>query len=323
MIRRHFVRLLGSAVIAWPFVALAQRRMARVGILLVGGAKAPRDLAIYSELARMGYVDGQNISYYIRAADDDYSRLSVLARELVATKPDVLIGTTSPLAEALAAATRDIPIVMTVMGDPIATGMTDSMARPSRNITGFTLSSPTLAAKRLQLLHELVHGLRKVAYLTMPKNPMHPTFERQVRSAADALAVTLVPVPIATAASVAEGFELIDREKVQAVLVETNPASTRLAAHIIDECLVRDLPAIHTWAFEVRSGALIAYGPAQVENNVGVAKYVDRIINGTRVAELPFEEPTEIKLSINLRTARAIKIDIPPALLVRADEVIE
>ena len=326
MRRREFNALaagLAASLMARPFTAHAQRRMARVGILVLGGPVAAKDLIIFSELARLGYVDGRNIIYEIRAADDDLSRLAPLARELVAAKPDVLIGASSPLAEALAAATRDIPIVMTVIGDPIAVGVTKSISRPSRNVTGFTLSSPTLAAKRLELLHELVPGLNKVAYLTMPTSPMYVTFEQHVRNAADVLGITLIPVPITTNESVTDGFGRVDSEKVQAVLVESNPTNVRLGAHIIDECLVRDLPTIHTWSFEVRAGALMSYGPAVLENHVGVARYVDRILKGAKVAELPFEEPTEIKFAINLRTARSIKITIPATLLARANEVIE
>jgi putative ABC transport system substrate-binding protein len=326
MRRREFNALLAGFAalsICRPPKARAQRRMARVGILVLGGPVAAKDLIISSELARLGYVDGRNISYEIRAADDDLSRLALLARELVAAKPDVLIGASSPLAVALAQATSEIPIVMTVIGDPIAVGVTKSISRPSRNVTGFTLSSPTLAAKRLELLHQLIPGLRKVAYLTMPASPMDATFEQQVRNAAEVLGVTLIPVPITTNESVTNGFGVVDRERVQAVLVESNPTNVRLGAHIIDECLVRDLPAIHTWTFEVRAGALMSYGPAVLENHAGVARYIDRILKGAKVAELPFEEPTEIKLAINLRTARSIKLTIPPTLLARATEVIE
>ena len=196
------------------------------------------------------------------------------------------------------------------------------MSRPSRNVTGFTSSSPTLAAKRLQLLHELTPGLQRIAYLS-GTDAMFALFERHVRAAADVLGVTIHSIPISTVASVSEGFVFADREKVQAVLVEVNANNVRLAVHIINECLVRDLPSIHPWSFEVQAGALMSYGPAAVENHAGAARYVDRILKGAKVSELPFEEPTEIKLAINLRTARAMKITIPQTLLARADEVIE
>jgi putative ABC transport system substrate-binding protein len=180
MKRRKFITLLGGAAAMWPLAAGAEQRSVHVGILLLGPAVPPKELAITSELARLGYVEGRNVSYEIRGADGDLARLVTLSRELVATKPDVLVGASEIAADVLAKATRDIPIVITVMGDPIASGLTSSMSRPTRNVTGFTLSSPTLGAKRLELLHELIPGLRRVAYLTTPVGPMYNVFEHQV-----------------------------------------------------------------------------------------------------------------------------------------------
>ena len=321
MRRRVFLTFGGAAAVAWPFAALAQQASKRIGIL-IGSAVAPEELTIVSELTRLGYVEGKNIRYEVRGADGDLARLTTLAQQLVKTKPDVLIGASELIATALATATAEIPIVITVMGDPIAIGLSNSLSHPSRNVTGFTQSSSTLSAKRIQLLRELIPTLHKLAYLNAP-GPMIGIFEQQVREAATALGITVTTIPVTTEASVLEGFELADREQVQAVMVETSATSVRLSAHIIDECLVRDLPAIHPWSSSVRDGALMSYGPATVENNTGAAKYVDRILKGAKVAELPIQEPTEIKLAINLRTARAIGLTIAPSLLVRADEVIE
>ena len=322
MRRRVFLTFGGAAAVAWPFAALAQQASKRIGILIIGSAVAPEELTIVSELTRLGYVEGKNIRYEVRGADGDLARLTTLAQQLVKTKPDVLIGASELIATALAMATAEIPIVITVMGDPIAIGLSNSLSHPSRNVTGFTQSSSTLSAKRIQLLRELIPTLHKLAYLNAP-GPMIGIFEQQVREAATALGITVTTIPVTTEASVLEGFELADREQVQAVMVETSATSVRLSAHIIDECLVRDLPAIHPWSSSVRDGALMSYGPATVENNTGAAKYVDRILKGAKVAELPIQEPTEIKLAINLRTAHAIGLTIAPSLLVRADEVIE
>lgn len=322
MRRRVFLTFGGAAAVAWPFAALAQQASKRIGILIIGSAVAPEELTIVSELTRLGYVEGKNIRYEVRGVDGDLGRLTTLAQQLVKTKPDVLIGASELIATALATATAEIPIVITVMGDPIAIGLSNSLSHPSRNVTGFTQSSSTLSAKRIQLLRELIPTLHKLAYLNAP-GPMIGIFEQQVREAATALGITVTTIPVTTEASVLEGFELADREQVQAVMVETSATSVRLSAHIIDECLVRDLPAIHPWSSSVRDGALMSYGPATVENNTGAAKYVDRILKGAKVAELPIQEPTEIKLAINLRTAHAIGLTIAPSLLVRADEVIE
>ena len=323
MQRREFITLLGGAVAAWPFAARAQQRTARVGVLLVGAGAPPRDLELARQLAQINYIEGRNITYEIRGADGDIDRLPQLARELAATNPDVIVGSTSPAAVALVAATQNIPIVMTIVGDPITLGLSNSMSRPSRNVTGFTNSSVSLAAKRLELLRELVPALNKLAYLWVPVNPLTKYYADQVRMAADALGIKLVPLPLTSGADIGAAFTLAEKEQVTAVLIESDELVVRFSGAIVDECLVRNLPAMHAWPFEVHNGALISYGPATVENYPRTAIYVDRILRGAKIAELPFEEPTQIKLAINLRTARSIKITVPPSLLARADEIID
>ena len=323
MRRRDFITLFGGAATIWPLAVRAQRRMTRIGVLLTGRAVAAKELNIVSELARIGYVDGRNVIFEIRAAGGDLSRLPTLAHELVAMKPDVLISASAPAGKALAVATQNIPIVLTVTADPIATGLTDNLSRPSRNITGFTSSSPTLAAKRLELLRELIPGLKKIAYLGASAGSDFEIFERHVHRAAKALGITVVFVPVTSVDSVPKSFDLVDREKVQAVMVGVSLINVHASGHIINECLVRDLPAIHPWSFEVRGGALMSYGPVSLENNVGAARYVDRLLKGAKVTELPFEEPIKFTLAINLRTARSINLVVPPTLLARANEVIE
>jgi putative ABC transport system substrate-binding protein len=322
MRRRKFMTLLGGVATVWPLSLYAQSTP-RVGILFNGGAVLLRDLDIVRELARLGHVEGRNVNYEMRAAEGDLSRLPELARELVATKPDVIVGSAVPAAAALFGATRTIPIVMTVVGDPIALGLTGSMSRPTHNVTGFTVSSSSLAAKRLELLHGMIPSLRTVAYLWVPANPLATLFEPQVRKAAGILGIKLVSLPLTSEADIASAFSRIDEEQAMAVLVEGDPITLNFSGAIADECLVRNLPGMHTWPVEARLGALISYGPATVENIPRAAVYVDRILKGAKVAELPFEEPTQIKLVINLRTARSIGFNFPPALLARADEVIE
>jgi len=308
----------------WPVTVSAQQRLARIGILLLGGHVATKDLDITLELARIGYVDGRNVAYEIRAADGDLRRVPTLARELVATKPDVLICATGEAAESLAAETGKIPIVVTVTVDPISSGLSTSMSQPSRNITGFTSAAPILAAKRLELLRELMPGLRTVAYLGGPSNARYAGPEqRQFLKAASAFGITAYLVPTTTVASVSESFVIVDRETAQAVMVGSSPVNVQTIGHIIDECSVRDLPAIYPWSFAVKSGGLMSYGPASLENNAGAAIYVDRLLKGAKVSELPFQAPTEYILAINRRTARAMKITIPQTLLVRADELID
>ena len=166
MRRREFIKIISGSALAWPPAARAQQRSVRIGILLLGRAVPTKQLAITSELARLGYDEGRNMTYEIRGADGELDRLPMLTRELVATKPDVLVGASEVAADVLAKATHDIPIVITVMADPIASGLSSSMSRPTRNVTGFTISSLTLSAKRLELLYELIPDLRGVAYQT-------------------------------------------------------------------------------------------------------------------------------------------------------------
>jgi putative ABC transport system substrate-binding protein len=180
-----------------------------------------------------------------------------------------------------------------------------------------------LAAKRLELLRELVPGVRKVAYLWVRGNPITKQTGEQVQKAAETLGLKIVSLPVASGADIPSAFTIAEKEGVTAVLIDGDPLMVRFSGTIVDECLVRDLPAMHAWPFEVRNGALISYGPAIVENYSRTAVYVDRILKGVKISELPFEEPTQFKLAINLRTARSIGITVSPVLLARTDEVIE
>ncbi|MGA7183344.1 MAG: ABC transporter substrate-binding protein [Pseudolabrys sp.] len=323
MKRREFIALLGGAAIIWPLGTSAQQHIRRVAVLSVGVAPQSREFALAHELAKLGYIEGNNITYDIRGAEGDSSRLPQLALELVAKKPEVIVGSTSTVAVVLANATREIPIVMMVVGDPIALGLSNSMSHPSRNVTGFTMSTTALAAKRLELLRELVPGIRKVAFLRVRDNPITKRTGEEVQTAADMLDLKIVPLPVASGADITTAFTIAEKEGVTAILIDGDPLMVRFSGTIIDECLVRDLPAMHPWPFEVRNGALISYGPAIVENYSRTALYVDRILRGISIGELPFEEPTQIKLAINLRTARSIGVTVSPTLLARADEVIE
>ena len=323
MKRREFIALLGGAAIIWPLGTSAQQHIRRVAVLSVGVAPQSRDFALAHELAKLGYIEGTNITYDIRGAEGDSSRLPQLALELVAKKPEVIVGSTSTVAVVLANATREIPIVMMVVGDPIALGLSNSMSHPSRNVTGFTMSTTALAAKRLELLRELVPGIRKVAFLRVRDNPITKRTGEEVQTAADTLGLKIVSLPVASGADIPTAFTIAEKEGVTALLIDGDPLMVRFSGTIIDECLVRDLPAMHPWPFEVRNGALISYGPAIVENYSRTASYVDRILRGISIGELPFEEPTQIKLAINLRTARSIGVTVSPTLLARADEVIE
>ena len=316
--------LLAVVIAAWGSLAPnAEARTPRIGVLFVGRTDTPRSYELFEALRQLGYVEGESVVYELRTAAGDTAQLAQAAGELIATRPDVIVSSTSTAAQALANATQTIPIVMTVVGDPVVLGITTSMSRPTGNVTGFTTSSPTLAAKRVELLRELMPTARKVAHLWVPANPNSRMNETQTQQAAATLGIELLSIPLVSAADIAPAFAKLDHDAPEALLIEAVPLTLTHRHMIIDECRVRDLPAVHTYAFEVRDGALMSYGPTFLENFVGAADYADRILKGAKVADLPFQEPTHFTLALNLRTARSIGLTIPAALLARADEVIE
>jgi putative tryptophan/tyrosine transport system substrate-binding protein len=298
------------------------RRVYRVGVLFPAGeTPGLRDLA--DALAALGYVEGRNVVYEIRAAGAEAERLPALARELAAAKPDVIVSATERAGSALIEATRDIPIVLTLVGDPVALGLTQSIARPTRNVTGFTTANDSAAGKRLEILAEIVPALRKAGLLWVRENSQHRLVAERTREAAVVLGIELLSLPITDAEDIPPAIARAEQEQVGGLLVAADPITVRNRRTIIDQCLVRDLPAMHSYSFEVRDGALAAYGSDIGEEYGRTAAYVDRILRGARVAELPFQEPTQVALSLNLRTARSLRLTIPQSLLVRADEVFE
>jgi putative ABC transport system substrate-binding protein len=297
--------------------------MHRVGILFPAGVDSQGMQKLTDALKQRGYVESRNIAYDVRAAGREPERLPALARELVATRPDVIVSATLPAARALTDATRTIPIVLALVGDPVALGLTQSMARPTGNVTGFTTGNDTVAAKRLELLLEMVPAARKVALLWVPENAQHRLVVERTRQAAAALGVAILSLPVSDAPDIPPAFARIETEHATALLVTADPLTVRNRRTIIDECLLRDLPAMHSYSVEVRDGALMSYGSDVGEDYGRVAGYVDRLLRGARIIDLPFQEPTHINLAINLRTARSMKLTVPPSLLVRADEVVE
>jgi putative ABC transport system substrate-binding protein len=310
------------ALIARPDAAPAQQLVQRVGVLFPAG-DTPGSQDLVQALRKLGYLEGRNISYDIRAADGEPERLPLLARQIIAGKPDVIVSATSAAARALTDATREIPIVLAIISDPVALGVTQSIARPTGNVTGFTTGHDTVAAKRLELLHEMVPTARKVALLWVLANSQHQLLVDLIRQAALPLHVELLSFAVTHAEDIPPALAKAVELGAAALLVAADPLTVRNRRIIIDECLLLDLPAMHGYSFEVRDGALMSYGGDAGENYAHTAAYVDRLLKGARIAELPFQEPTQIRLAINLRTARSMRLTVPPTLLARADEVIE
>jgi putative tryptophan/tyrosine transport system substrate-binding protein len=326
--RRGFITLLGGTAAnalslgIWSLPLHAQSRIHRVGILFLAG-EAPGFRKLADALRQLGYVEDRNITYVIRSAGTHVERLPELAREVVAGKPEVIVSAAAIAARALTDATQDIPIVLALVGDPVGLGFTSSMARPTANVTGFTTGHDTLAAKRLELLLELVPTARNVAFLWVPTNVQSQLVEERTREAAAALKVDLMSLTVTTPEEISLAIERAENGHAAALLIAPDPLIIRNRRTIIDECLLRNLPAMHSYSFEVRDGALISYGSDVGEDYERAAVYVDRILKGAKVSDLPFQEPTHIGLAINLRTARSIGLPVPASLMVRADEVIE
>jgi putative tryptophan/tyrosine transport system substrate-binding protein len=327
MIRRQFITLLGGAVAAWPVAAWAQQPMPFIGFLNPYPETDPdlNDLllAFKLRLRERGWIDGQNLRIDVRFVGHDYGAARAAASELAALAPVAIVSTTSTTNRALMDATRNVPIIAAVIGDPIVLGFTNSMSRPTANLTGFTTFNDTLAGKRLEMLREMIPNLRKAALLWVTVNPQQVLLEKQTIEAAKAVGLELLSLPLKAAGDIAPALVKAEREQATAVIVAADPLTLVNDRAIIDECLMRRLPAMHTFFFEARHGALMAYRIDISENYRRAADYVDRILRGAKVADLPFQEPTTLTLAVNLRTARAMQIVVPPTLLARADEVIE
>jgi putative tryptophan/tyrosine transport system substrate-binding protein len=324
MKRREFITLLGGTA-AWPLAARAQqaaRSPARIGILSTAGTLAnAMFVAFRKELSRLGYIEGRTILIEFRSAGGDFSQVPALAAELVRIPTDVIVTDGGPAAVAVKNATSVIPIVMATVGDPVTQGLVDNMARPSGNITGFTLLSIELSAKRLELLKELAPGLRRVGVLWNPLNsgPQYAATEEAAR----ALGLTLESGEAQSRGAVPEAIGILRQRNVSALIVLPDALFWNERIAVVIHATAARWPAIFPEREYVDVGGLLAYGPNVAANFRGAAGYVDRIIKGAKTADLPVQQPTKFEMVINLSTAKALGLRIPESFLLRADEVIE
>jgi putative tryptophan/tyrosine transport system substrate-binding protein len=329
MQRREFMALLGGALTTWPGAASAQTagRLRRIGILSTareGDAEGTKRLAAFSlRLQELGWTEGKNLQVDVRFAYNNDDRLRQAATELIETAPDAILSTTSTATRALMTATATIPIVAAITGDPIGLGFTKDLSHPTANITGFSTFNDTLAAKRVEMLHEIVPAMRIAALMWVPVNPQQVLLESQTRAAAQAHGIELLSLPIKSADDIAPALATAQGQHASAIIVAADPLTTVNGRAIIDGCISRKMPAMHTFPFETKNGALVSYGIDGADNFRRSAEYADRILKGAKIVDLPFQEPTRLTLSINLQTARAIGIMVPPTLLALADEVVE
>ena len=269
-------------------------------------------------------MNARNIEISYLSADNNGDRFAALIDECLSLRPDVIAVTTTPAAHLLKKATRDIPIVMVALGDPLGTGLVDSLSRPSENITGMSLMVPEMAVKRLELLREVVPGISRVLVLSFLADPIAPIQVKAMEGAAGNLGLTLQVQDIRSADDIPAAYEAGSRAGAEGMLVTEESMFVVHRARLTEFSAQYKLPAVYPFLLPVTdAGGLMAYAVHAPELHRNAAAYVDRILKGAKVTELPVQQPTKFDLVINLKTAKALGLEIPPTLLARADEVIE
>ena len=325
--RRDFITLLGGAA-ASPRAARAQQtakdaRIAFLGATSLSSPAHKRNVdALRDGLRNLGYVEGQNLVIEFRWAEGKYERLPEMAAELVRLKPDVIITHGTPGTLAAKRATTTIPIVMAVVGDAVVTGVVSSLARPGGNITGSTFFNPELGAKRLELLKETFPLGRRFGALVNPDNPMAQLIVQGMETPAESLKIELHTFEARRPAEFASAFQATAERRVEAVTVIEDPMFIANAGIIGEIASTRRLPLIGFREI-VEAGGLVAYGVRWHEMYRRAAVFVDKILKGDKPGDLPIEQATRFELVINLKTAKALGLTVPPSVLARADEVIE
>jgi putative ABC transport system substrate-binding protein len=329
MQRRQFIALLGGAVVAGPLATHAQQseRTRRIGVLLGQAVEdqqgQARIAAFLGALQNLGWIDGRNVRIDIRWGAGNSGEIRRHASELVAMSPDVIIASGSATVGPLLQATSAVPIVFTVVPDPVGAGFVDSLARPGGNATGFTIFEYGIGAKWLELLKEISPGIKRVAVLRDAAIAAGVGQFGAIQSVAPALGVELSPVNVRDAGEIQRGITAFAGLSNGGIIVT---GSSLAAVHrdlIVTLATRNKLPTIYYERFFVSAGGLLSYGPDLVDQHRAAAAYVDLILKGKKAAELPVQAPTKYELAINLKVAKEIGITVPPSLLARADEVIE
>jgi putative tryptophan/tyrosine transport system substrate-binding protein len=327
MRRRECITLLGLGPIAWPLAAHAQQtgKLYSIGFFTAGspGAGTPGLPAFVEGLRQLGWIEGRTIAIKGLYAENRPDRLAELAAELIHLNVDVIVaaGTLAPLAAKHATAT--IPIVMTSAGDPLGSGLVSSLARPDGNVTGLSLMSPDLGAKRLELIEKIVPDVARVAVIWNADNPYPALVFRQTENAARQLKIEVQSLEVRTAADVNSALRAAVQGRANALITVEDPLTQDHRKQIADFAVGNRLPTMSGLRDYVDAGGLVSYGPGLADLYRRAAAYVDKILKGARPSELPVEQPTKFELVINLKTAKTLGLTVPPTLLAEADEVIE
>jgi len=326
MRRRNFIALLGGAAATWPLAARAQQagRLPTIGYLGSGAlaTDSQRMAAFVQRLRELGWIEGRTVVIDYRWAEGRSERVADIAAEFVQDKVDLIFATGTEAALAAKKATALIPIVFPVAGDPLGSGMVASLARPGGNVTGLSNLAADLAAKRLEILRDVFPGLNRLAIMANVSSPGSVLEMDEFQEAARALRLEVIPLEIRRTEDIAPAIESL-KGRVEALYVVGDPLANLNRVRINTFALVARLPTIYVQREYVEAGGLMSYGPNYAALFRRAADYVDKILRGAKPADLPVEQPTQFDLVINLVTARALGLTVPPTLLVRADEVIE
>ena len=296
-------------------------KLARIGYL-TGSGSSTSD-AFIGELRELGYADGKNIAIEFHTAQGRLGNLPKLADKIAASSVDVVFAADFNSAVAAKNATERIPIVFQTLGDPVASGLVESLARPGRNLTGVAGFGPELGGKRLEIIKEVVSGISRVAFLTDPSNAASAVTLRETQLAANSLNVNLQVFKVNNPVELKNAFVLMRKSQAGALLVNHDPTLTAQRTYIVRLVEEARIPAIYIESLWEQSGGLIVYGPNLSNQFRRAATYVDKILKGAKPAELPVEQPTKFELLINLKAAKQIGLTIPPNVLARADKVIK
>jgi putative ABC transport system substrate-binding protein len=330
MRRRDFITLTGGAAVAWPLAAHAQQPdgMRRIGVLMAATADdpeyQPRIRAFQQGLAALGWIDGRNVRVDTRWAGTNADDVRKHAVELAALAPDAIVGgsgttTVAPLLQA----TRTVPIVFVVVIDPVGAGFVSSLARPGGNATGFLMFEYGQSGKWLEVLKQIAPGVKRVAVLRDPTIASGIGQLGAIQSAAPSLGMEAIPINVRDVGEIERNIAALAHSSNGGVVITASPEASRHRDLIATLAARHRLPAVYPYRSFVTNGGLISYGPDMVDQYRSAAGYVDRILKGEKPADLPVQAPTKYELVLNLKTAKALGIDVPPMLLARADEVIE
>jgi putative ABC transport system substrate-binding protein len=320
MKRRDFLAMVASAAL-WPLPGTAETaKVPTIGVLVVGSPASQRFWRLFREdMRELDYVEGKNVRYEFRSDGGQGSRLPALAAELVGLKVDLIVAWFTPAALAARQATRQIPIVMALVGNPVENGLVESLARPGGNVTGMAALGAELAGKCVDLVRELVPSAHRIAALVNAPDPFSKPFLRQIQLNGEASGTAIEPIMIQSTAELDPAFTAMEKERPDAAIVQPSLPIKRVAELAIKS----RIPAMSFIRDFANEGGLMSYGSEEADAYRKAAVYVDKILKGAKPADLPVQQPTKFELVVNLKTAKALGLTIPPSILARADEVIE